>query len=252
MKRICLIVLTVFTWLRPSLAQLTVDSSGFRRVLPAAASREAIPGPGRGHPFSAVAVTQIIQTLQDGTHLELTERETEYRDSQGRVRTEIEQRPLGAVITIRDPVDHVIYAIYPGLRIAIRTAWPIGITGSSNRQRITGESVQVPIAVGKPVDPTLSPSTGRDVIEDLGASTINGLYAHGTRETTIFPVGAIGNDHELRSVSEAWISGELNVVVKRIITDPSGTTTHELTDIRLTSPDPALFQVPENYLIQSR
>jgi hypothetical protein len=91
---------------------------------------------------------------------------------------------------------------------------------------------------------------GNVTVEDLGALTVNGISAHGTRVTTLVPIGAIGNDREFRSVTERWFSSDLNLLVKSVSTDPRfGTTTYELTNISRQPPDPALFQVPGDYRV---
>jgi hypothetical protein len=68
------------------------------------------------------------------------------------------------------------------------------------------------------------------------------------RVTTVVPAGAIGNDRDFRSVSARWFSSDLNLLIKSVNTDPRfGTTTYELTNIRVGPPDPELFQPPADY-----
>jgi hypothetical protein len=98
------------------------------------------------------------------------------------------------------------------------------------------------------VSSPLSQTSRNDIVEDLGTMTVNGVTARGTRSTTIVPVGAIGNDRELRSVSERWFSPDLNLLIKSVSTDPRfGTTIYELMNISRLPPDPSLFRVPAEY-----
>ncbi len=87
-------------------------------------------------------------------------------------------------------------------------------------------------------------------VEDLGTQVINGVQAQGARVTNTIPVGAIGNNRELKVVSERWESKDLGVQVKTVNTDPRfGTTTYDLTNIIQGPPDPSLFRVPSDYAV---
>src|SRR3954453_22683349 len=65
-----------------------------------------------GKPFSATVTTRTTQTLSDGTHVSQTTTTLQYRDAEGRVRTETGQAGGSSfrqskIITIRDPVAGV-------------------------------------------------------------------------------------------------------------------------------------------------
>lgn len=81
----------------------------------------------------------------------------------------------------------------------------------------------------------------------------NGLEARGTRFTTTYPVGRVGNDQPFTVTHETWISTELMIAVLQIDDDPrTGARTMELTDIERGEPDPALFQPPEGYTVKDK
>lgn len=127
-----------------------------------------------------------------------------------------------------------------------------GVPGTTPEITIAGargRSGNIVPAVAAPLDGT--PRNIPNVTtEDLGTQSVNGVPARGTRVTTVVPVGEIGNDRELRSVSERWFSSELNLLIKSVNTDPRfGTTTYELTNISRQPPVPSLFQVPSDYNI---
>ena len=80
---------------------------------------------------------------------------------------------------------------------------------------------------------------------------IEGLNAEGTRRTTTWPVGSIGNDREIVVTSEAWFSKQLQVEVLQKTSDPRmGDSTTKLANISLIEPDPALFTLPPDYAIK--
>lgn len=82
--------------------------------------------------------------------------------------------------------------------------------------------------------------------EDLGTQSVEGITAHGVRETQTIPNGSTGSEVVL--TDEYWYSDELhmNVMVKH--SDPrTGSVTMTLTQATRTDPDPSLFQIPEGY-----
>jgi hypothetical protein len=82
--------------------------------------------------------------------------------------------------------------------------------------------------------------------QDLGTQSIEGITAHGVRQTQTIPGSSAGGDVVL--TDEYWYSDDLHmhVMVKHI--DPrKGSVTMTLTQATRTDPDPSLFQVPEGY-----
>jgi hypothetical protein len=82
--------------------------------------------------------------------------------------------------------------------------------------------------------------------EDLGTQSIEGITAHGVRETQTIPGSGTGSEVVL--TDEYWYSDDLhmNVMVKH--SDPrTGSVTMTLTQATRTDPDPSLFQIPEGY-----
>lgn len=112
-------------------------------------------------------------------------------------------------------------------------------------------SPSVPVKVVAGVE-----STGDQVQptpENLGTKAIIGLEARGTRFTTTYPVGRVGNDQPFTVPHETWISTELMIAVLQIDDDPrTGARTMELTDIERCEPDPALFQPPEGCTVKDK
>ena len=87
--------------------------------------------------------------------------------------------------------------------------------------------------------------------ESLGQQAIGGVTAEGTRTTTVIAAGAIGNQQEIRIVSEQWFSPDLQVLVMTRHSDPrSGETTYRLSNIIRAEPGAGLFDVPPDYTIK--
>jgi hypothetical protein len=84
--------------------------------------------------------------------------------------------------------------------------------------------------------------------EDLGTQSIEGVTAHGVRETQTIPAASSSTGSEVVLTDEYWYSDDLhmNVMVKH--NDPrKGSVTMTLTQPTRTDPDPSLFQIPEGY-----
>jgi hypothetical protein len=186
------------------------------------------------------------------------------------VRTETSEPGVSAsgsvkTITIRDPVAGVSYNLDPAQKTAVRIVMagnsigPESPSTAGARGGRGGGRGDPSVAIQQLQEvlrlPQLAETTKNNqnsIVEDLGAVTINGVPARGTRLTTTAPVGAIGNDKEFRSITERWFSPELNLLIKSVSSDPRfGTTTYELTNISRQSPDPSLFQAPPDYNIVS-
>ncbi len=204
-----------------------------------------------GKPYSATVITETIQTYVDGTRVSHTTTTLQYRDAEGRMRTETESAGRGGGepvrrIIIRDPVSGVSYNLNPAARTGIKIVMagvPVGPAAGGGRGGRRGGSDSAPQAVRG------NPNTN---VEDLGTMTVNGIAARGTRITTVVPAGAIGNDRDFRSVDERWFSAELNLMIKSVTDDPRfGTTTYEMTNISRQPPDPSLFKAPPDYTITS-
>jgi hypothetical protein len=189
-----------------------------------------------GKPYSATAVTHTVQTLANGSHIDRTATQLLSQDSQGRYR--IETTGEHHQIVIADTVGHVTYNLNPESRTAIKLQ--------------NGGVHTDPAAEVSPIEEARerARSNPRLAVEDLGAQVVNGVMALGVRLTMTIPLGAIGNDQELKSVTDRWYSSDLQALVKSVTNDPrSGVNTYELTNIVRVEPDPTLFQVPPGYTI---
>lgn len=87
--------------------------------------------------------------------------------------------------------------------------------------------------------------------EEIGQQAIEGVLATGTRTTTTFPAGTIGNEQPIVVLSEQWFSEDLKVLVLTKHSDPrSGQTIYRLTNIVQAEPARSLFEVPADYTLK--
>ncbi len=200
-----------------------------------------IGGAGRvaGKPYSANQVIHSVQTLANGSHIDRTVTNLVWQDDQGRFRLETTDNRRRVVI--QDMVAQVIYS----LDMEHKTARKSAMLPAREAQKIAGDV--------SPVEEARATARRfpNEMVEDLGARSINGVTALGVRVTTTIPVGAIGNDQELKSITERWYSNDIGALVKSVTTDPrSGIATYELTNIVRSAPDPALFRLPAGVVVE--
>jgi hypothetical protein len=235
--------------------------------------------PIAGAPFSAEEVEQHEQTLADGTHINRAIAGMKiYRDSMGRTRTErslagpvrnpnLPEAPT--IVEINDPIARVSYVFTLSEAVAHRRKLPksnsrIASSGheflTSPPSRPTGQGDNG-VAASTNAGTTGSQPTTRPRVddgnrmqtttEDLGTQVIEGISAEGKRHTTTFPVGWMGNDRPITSISETWTSPDLKEVIVRKLEDPRmGENIHRLINISRSEPDPSLFAPPPNYTIE--
>jgi hypothetical protein len=197
-------------------------------------------GPVLGRPFSATEVRKTVQTLADGTRLEHSDTSRFYRDGQGRMRVESANR-----VEIFDFAAGTQYGLNPADKTYSKKAIPDHTR--SITAAVVGHRSSTNFSSDAP-EARLNRKPRGATTEELPSQTISGLTMRGSRVTTTIPVGAIGNDREMKVVNERWYSNDLQVLVRSSNTDPRfGTSSYELTGIVQAPPDPLLFQVPSDY-----
>jgi len=198
-----------------------------------------------GSPYSGDRVSQHTQTLADGTHITQPEITVKMaRDSEGRTRSERtmgfgfqqEQNGKFVLVEILDPVAKAAYVIDDQNKVAHK------FTLADPPERKT------PVAALTTAAPPKSVVEHSN--EKLGTKNIEGVIAEGTRFTSTVPIGEVGNDRPLVSVSESWLSQELKMTVLSRYSDPrSGEETTRLVNISRAEPDGSLFVPPSGYSV---
>jgi hypothetical protein len=206
-------------------------------------------------PFSATATSETTQMLQDGTVIHRKTTSTLYRDSQGRSRREVTFSGFGplqttgkphTMVMINDPIAGAHYMLNAEEKVAHKM---------SLRLRDGGDSPEKAAALEEKMHQHMAihEAAGELTKESLGAQSINGVSAEGTRITHTIPAGRIGNDRPIDIVFERWYSPDLQMVVKSTRTDPRfGTATYTMTNIQRAEPAAALFTVPSDYTVKER
>ena len=213
----------------------------------------------KGAPYSATAVTESTQTLPDGNHIKRTITSSIARDSEGRTRREQSIGGIGALsttgespkaITIHDPVagtNDTLDASAHTAHVNHEVNTSLSFNRRQPRTETQGNSNQAAPKMKRRQEEQANTKT-----EDLGTQVMEGLAVQGKRVTHIIPAGQIGNERPIETVMETWYSQDLQAVVMSKTSDPrSGDSTYKLTNISRAEPDPALFQIPGDYTVNS-
>jgi hypothetical protein len=215
-NRLGVFLMTVFTLVAPTHGQQYNSSDAVGGPF----SRTAVPNA----PFSAVAKTIFRETLPDGSLREHTVNAHYYRDSQGRVRAELET--AGG--------QYVIVQLF-----------------SLDEELVKGPTAHMRIWV---LDP--AKRTYRVGGFWLATSLVNG------EGRIALPVGKLcfqrappvltdASDAERLRAVNAQVSPDLDIVISSRRSDHIGSVDYELTNIRREEPPAKLFEVPTDYTFVS-
>jgi hypothetical protein len=240
--------------------KLTSASSVARSLL-----RNLSPGSGygvEGEPYAALFKTTTVQTLADGTTVTRFVREQRFvRDAQGRTRDETIMSVVGVKrtlnVNIMDPIARGAIMLTPSEKEArvMRFAEPKPLTEEEKAQQAEARAKRLAaraarVASGVETARVERPRVEGPQPEALPERTIDGLVAEGERTVRVIAVGEIGNDRELRVVTETWVSQELRIILEQTVDDPVyGKSTMVASELERSAPDPVMFQVPEGYKV---
>ena len=233
--------------------------------------------PVTGAPYSAEAVTDVVQQLADGNRIVRQNKAQINRDGQGRTRREQGFAMFGPLVNgprgnemrnvqISDPTSGTMVMLDLNSRTAHRMPGARMMMG--NRIAMGGPNTNASVNVQKfefAVPPSHEASGGvmvnrvdavstmpgqTPVVESLGTQFMEGVAVEGTRTTLTIPAGQIGNELPIHVVSERWFSPDLKVLVMSRQTDPRfGETTYRLTNITRSEPPPQLFEIPADFTV---
>ncbi len=217
--------------------------------------------PVAGAPYSADAVTEVVQTLADGNRIVRQNTAALFRDSKGRTRREQGLAVLGNLvggadartqIQIHDPETGTMYLLDPQARTAHRLPAPrVHITktdGGPEPMLATVEMTQAVDAGHRVAVFRRREGSDGGTVEALGRRSIEGVDTEGSRTTVVIPAGQIGNEQPISIVSERWYSPELKLLIMSRQSDPRyGDTIYRLTNLVRAEPGPELFQVPGDF-----
>jgi hypothetical protein len=204
--------------------------------------------PGRptvkGAPYSAQAVSEITQTLADGSRVTHSNYSRLYRDSEGRERCEETSGDSFKRIFISDPVEHASYELYLDKKIAVRTIGHQAVEKDLHGAAIRFQQSPLDLAAETGVIGGRLMAIMKE--ESLGTRTMEGIETVGTRTSVIAPDGRIDN------VTDRWISPDLQLGLIMTASNMSwGPTTYKVTNLIRGEQPRALFEVPADYKVVS-
>jgi hypothetical protein len=203
----------------------------------------------KGMPYRGKRVLQCEETLPDGTVIKGKESGLEWRDSQGRFRSQA-LTPLFEnsdiyLVQVSDPVDHI------GWTWQVGKDSPHQTTETRYKFRHEYAEWQMDYEFGQAVD---SPDFKRVLLDPIW---IHGVYAKGEQYFQLCQPGEYGNKTDrpaMIMVNETWISVDLGEAVKIRVTDSNGRKdTEDLYVLDRLEPDPTLFKPPAgNEVLESK
>jgi hypothetical protein len=218
----------------------------------------------RDKPFIADRAEHIDMEFPDGSNHPLDSKGTLARDIDGRIYGEShpawfvgkaranpanndgvgfskQGRPqIHTIVSISDCIEHKNIMVFPEIRTAQVATMPKSVLEQKNP---TDSSYsETLIHISRPPNA---------IVEDLGFREMGQIRAHG------FKVTVLGTEQEPdwngrpTSISEQWVSDELEIVILEIRTNVKGKNKSTITvsNIRREQPNPALFQIPPDYTI---
>jgi hypothetical protein len=219
----------------PATVQRGPDS-GTRTIVPGV---EVLPIPGL--PFTGRGHTVFTRTAEGGVSLTSYLEANVGRDSQGRVYRErhhfgpagVDPQTTIYESSVADPVAHTLTTcVYAMRRCFVTSYYPR-----------TSFALQPVGAFDK----------GRRFLsrESLGNQTREDLPVVGTRETTTYAPGTVGNEQTITSTREFWYSEDLKTNLAVTRKDPrEGNAMIHVTIFSRSEPDPAIFAVPSGFAVQ--
>lgn len=198
-------------------------------------------------PFSMTLFTEWTRPLDTGGSYTMTNERRIARDSSGRIFQERRflvpkdswQEPPLRIIQIMDPAQHTVTNCNPRTRTCEIFEYRL----------ITGQNYEPALVSSGP----LPDGVGVRRADDLGIGSTAGVETHGYREVTTYNPGTAGNDRKMVSKREFWYSPQLAVDLLSIVDEPrSGKQVFTASDVSMSEPDPALFEVPAGYKVVDR
>ena len=208
---------------------------------PRASAQSLFMTPIPNAPFSGIVNIERTMVRKDGSVMQFKSTREVARDTRGRIHNEL--RALIPVSSTDTPQLLNIHLYDPRTRISTeidvrkRTFW----TMTKNHPPSTE-----PPSIRFAAPDSNAPPNEFTKPEDLGIREIDGVPAHGIRQTQ-----TVTDDNDGKEVvitDEYWYSQDLRINLMIKHSDPrQGMTTMKVAQVTRTEPDPALFEVPEGY-----
>src|SRR5580698_4413368 len=161
----------------------------------------------KASPFSATEERHSLQVLGDGTRIENGQTNRLYRDTEGRTRVE----EMNGTITIYDPVANLRVELDPATKTAHKTNTVLSYNANKGTVEVFANSWGSRILIGNnpPPNPATLAGVMSETTENLPLQSINGAMAQGVRTTMTIPKGQVGNNRDIKVMTERWFSKDL-------------------------------------------
>lgn len=244
----------------PLLTVLMLSPTAVAQTAPHQQSAVRIPDGGAGGrmesifvppkaraPFSLTLATEWTRPMSGGGSFTLVNQRHIVRDSNGRIYQERwilvpkdgNIKSQMDVFQITDPEQHTWYNCITATKVC--DLYDYHLTTEQKYEPAIGGTGALPN--GK----------GFRQHEDLGESSTEGVETHGYRETLTINPGVMGNDRPMISTREFWWSPRLAINLLSIVETPqAGKQVFTVKELSTSEPDPAFFNVPEEYKVVDR
>lgn len=210
-------------------------------LTPRSSAQDIFVTPVANAPFNAVVNIERTIVQKDGSVVAIRNFREIARDGTGRIHNE--SREPVPVSSTKTPRLWHIHIFDPQTRLS---------TQIDPRKKVFWTTVGDHPPATEPPSMRFSAPAGESLPnefvkeDDLGMRDVEGIEAHGIRQTQTLPGDADGKTIEV--VDEYWYSADLRINLFIKHSDPrTGTKTMTVSHITRTEPDPALFEVPEGY-----
>ncbi|HEX5229382.1 MAG TPA: hypothetical protein VFW44_16815 [Bryobacteraceae bacterium] len=191
--------------------------------------------PVPGAPLSAEMTEERVVKNANGTAQTETRISRVFRDEAGRVREEQELNvgdELSRIIIIRNQPDGFMALLVPSQRMGGRFALP----------KVEGTGFGIAFLGGPLIN---VPGEKSVETENLGKQTLDGIEYEGHRVITT------SKEHPtLVGTEEHWFNKGLGLFASMKSSGPDEESAAKLTKLDRRAPDPALFQIPADYVVQ--
>jgi hypothetical protein len=203
--------------------------------------------------------------MPDGSSVNAVSTVVLARDRQGRIYEKTEHGSL----FVQDPVKHQTLTWSSNDQVATLGQWPYwsgrkGCWADEHGQNQSSFPTEedwhkIPALPGDGKLETITSMAvstnkrveARMVSENLGQKEIHGLTAYGMR-WTLTPLEAVGPPYAPETTTELWKSSELDLKLLAVTSGPKyGSDREELSDLQRGDPDPALFEPPQGYKVET-
>lgn len=194
-------------------------------------------------PFTATLDTEWVKSMSNGGTMTLINQRRVARDSKGRIYEERwalvpksgKFKSFMTAIQIADPQTRIVYTcMMDGKHVCTAADY--------TDKAIAAKAIRGNRSAQLPND------DGFVNFEDLGDGSLEGVDTIGTRVTTTYNAGVLGNDDPFDIQRETWYSPQLGINLLSKISDPrSGTQTFTISEITVSEPDAKLFALPDGF-----